>query len=136
MQVIFKYPDGRTGLTDEAGFAAYHEEFGAELTAYVDVNGGSHPVTEAGKEAAEAVVPANAMTAYAQQVEVQQARESARLSKDGPSADSLEAMAEAARAAADAEAKAAAEAAKAAEEEAARLAAEEAEKPAKGSKAK
>ena len=134
MQVIFKYPDGRTGQTDEEGFAAYHEEFGAEITAYVDVNGGSHAATDAGKAEAEAVEPIGGMTAYAQQVEVQQARENARLSKDGPSADSLEAMAAEARAAAEAEAKAAAEAEAA--REAARLAAEEAEKPAKGSKAK
>lgn len=81
MDVIFRYPDGRTGQTTEEGFAAYHKEFGAELTAYVDDKGHSYPANADGKKAAMAAEP-NQLTDYAKQVEVQQTRESAKLAKE------------------------------------------------------
>lgn len=121
--VIFRYPDGRTGQTTEEGFAAYHEEFGAELTAYVDSQGRSYPANDEGRNAAEAAAP-NELTAYSKQVEALQARESARLAKDSGADDATDAAnladaaTEAARAAAEAEATALADA------EAARVAAE------------
>lgn len=79
--VIFRYPDGRTGQTTEEGFADYHKDYGAELTAYVDDNGRSYPANAEGKKAANAAKP-EGMTDYARQVEEQQAKESAKLAKE------------------------------------------------------
>lgn len=81
MNVIFRYPDGRTGQTTEEGFGDYHKEFGAELTAYVDEKGHSYPANADGKKAAASAEP-NELTDYAKQVAVQQARESAALAKE------------------------------------------------------
>lgn len=81
MNVIFRYPDGRTGQTTEEGFAEAHKEFGAELTAYVDERGHSYPANAEGKKAAAGAEP-NELTDYAKQVDVQQARERATVAKE------------------------------------------------------
>lgn len=137
MDVIFRYPDGRTGQTSEEGFSAYHEEFGAEITAYVGARGESYPATDEGRAMAEGSEP-NELTAYSRQVEALQARDNAdRARADGDvsttDADLAEAAAIALAEEAAAAAKAEREAAEALAKEAAEAAAlETEEKPAKG----
>jgi hypothetical protein len=82
VDVIFMYPDGRTGQIDAKAFPEMHAQYGAEITAYVGADGRNYAATDEGKKEATAAT-ADRFTKYNEEVAARQAADAANVRKRG-----------------------------------------------------